>query len=76
MEPFDYFRGKCLADFIGILRKQLLDLVEGEVRQIEFVLDIKRRDGPVIVQLGDIFHADDSQAVDTPVVLREVDAAE
>ena len=42
MQSRDDLGLKHLSDFCSILSKQLLHLFEGEVRQVEFVLDIKR----------------------------------
>ena len=76
VEIGNHFWCEGLPHFVGVLSKEFLHLVEGEVRQVELVLDIKRRDGPVVVELCDIFHTDDADAVRAPMPIREINAAE
>ena len=63
MQCFNDFRGKRLSDLGGILPQQLLHLSQREVRQVEFLLDIKRRNSPVVIQLRNVLHTDDANAI-------------
>ena len=63
VEPLNDFRCEGLSDFVRILPKQLLHLFAREVRQVELVMDIKRRNRPVVIQLRDVFHADNPNAI-------------
>ena len=51
-----------LADFSGILPEQFLHLCQCEIWQVELVLDVKRRDSPVVTELRDVLDSDDDDA--------------
>ena len=63
MQRLNHLRREGLPDFIGILSKEFLHLRCGEIPQMELVLDVERRDSPVIVELRDALDADDANAV-------------
>ena len=47
-----------------------------EIGQVELILDIEGRDGPVVTQLCDAFNPDDTDTVGTSGLTRQVDVAE
>ena len=65
----------CL-NFVCVLRKEFADLFKREVRQFKLVLDIKRRNGTIVVELRNALDTDDTDAVWTSMPTREVDVTE
>ena len=63
MQRLNHLWREGLPDFIGILSKEFLHLRRCEIPQMELVLDVERRDSPVIVELRDALDADDADAV-------------
>ena len=68
--------GKGLLNFVCVLRKEFADLFKREVRQFELVLDIKRRNGTIVVELRNALDTNDTEAMRTSLPTREVDVAE
>ena len=79
VEHHNHFWRERLPHFVRILAEQLLYLRKREVGQTEFVLDIKRGDRTVVVQLCDTLDTGDANAERTAEPLhhlREVNTAE
>ena len=73
---FDDRVGKGLPYFVCVLGKEFADLFKCEVRQFKLVLDIKRRDRTIVVELRDALDTNDTDAVGASISTREVDVAE
>ena len=78
MQRLDDFGFKRLSHLGGILPEQFLHLRQREVGQMKFLLDVERRNRPIIIQLRDVLDTDDADTIGTPPVARlgDIDAAE
>ena len=76
MEVFNDFWREGLPNFISVLREEFLHMSQCKIGQVELILDIEGRDGPVVTQLCDAFNPDNTDTVRTSGLAGEVDVAE
>ena len=76
MDSCDNLWHEGLPDFVRILSKQFPHLFNHEVRQMELILDIERRDRPIVVELCNTLDPDDANAVRASRLTGNVDMAE